>query len=105
MPSMYRSLSLTRVRLAGIKKSLRATLRVPSCHLSEALASAFKFDSHAALLAALRAAEPGGDTPLSQGARILPIRWEEFHRRLGELGHPHSEWMAYETLRRALDAN
>src|SRR5574343_1208492 len=86
------AIALAEPSLAALKKSLRKDLPdVRSSHLTEAMAAALDFRTHASLLAALpsQAADPG----------ILLLDNERFEARLGEFGYQRAsdefrfEWL------------
>lgn len=85
-------LVLTASNLKLLKDQIRLEYEAPSSHLTEALAAALGFKSHAALNAHL-AKEASGD------AWIKPLSDEAFLARLSELGSPIEDWRGFSSFR------
>ena len=86
-------LYLSAPNLKLLKDQIRDAYHLPSSHLSEALATALGFGSHASLNAHLSALT--GD-PVS-----MPLSDEAFAERLSNLGSPVSNWRGFASFRSA----
>lgn len=85
------NLLLSAANLKLLKDQIRAAYKVPSSHLSEAIAAALGFGSNAALLAHLKTLT--GEPP------SMPLSDQVFLERLDVLGSPIDEWRGFASFR------
>lgn len=89
MPHLY----LTAPNLKLLKDQIREAYKIPSAHLSEAIAAALGFGSHAALTAHLKG--------ISGEPASVPLSDDSFIDRLIALGSAPPSWRGFSTFRSA----